>query len=198
MWIQQQVNAATTGWPRLIASLIFIGHFPQQWPISNGSFLENDLQLRASYESWPPCSVVCTCYVVCRVVCHVVCIRMCDMTHSKLSHLYVCDMTLSMLSDLEVWHDSFKVVAFTCVTWLNHLSTDLSARLSHSHLWHDSFTCVTWLVHMCDMARSRMTWATHVWRDVDVTYSHVCMCDMTHSRVWHVSFTWLTGVLDHL
>ena len=45
----------TTGWRRLIGSLIFIGHFLQNWLIFSGSFVENDLQLIGSYESSPPC-----------------------------------------------------------------------------------------------------------------------------------------------
>jgi len=49
------LSHAYTGWRQITRYFIFIGHFPQRSPVVSGSFAKNDLQLKASYDSTPPC-----------------------------------------------------------------------------------------------------------------------------------------------
>ena len=44
-------------WQRPVGCLISVGHFPTKSPIISGSFAKNDLQLKTSYGSSPPCSM---------------------------------------------------------------------------------------------------------------------------------------------
>jgi len=52
-----------TGWRSVKGYIIFSCHFPQKSPVISGSLAASDLQLKASYESSPPCTHRVTAFV---------------------------------------------------------------------------------------------------------------------------------------
>jgi len=138
--------------------------FSAKWPIFSGSFVENDLQLRGSYESSPPCSFENTKQGPTLVLIwwFVKLTRQVDLW--VMAHIWMSHGTHMN----ESWHTYEWVMAHI---WMSHGTHTYESRCIVTHSY------VTWLIHMCAM--------THLYVCHD---SFICVCPMSQSHVCHDSF----------
>ena len=139
----RHVSHQRTGWQRLMGSLIFIGHFPQKWSISSGSFVENNLQLRGSYESWITCvyiewpvsiSILNDLYIDTR---HSICTRRTYRTTS----VYVYRMTCVYLYGITCVYLYLERLVSNCM-YVSAVDADVIIQMCNVT------KCVTWRIHM--------------------------------------------------
>ena len=169
-----QHTISDTGWRRPICCLIFIGHFPPKSPMIRCSFAANDLQLKASYGSLPPCTPMCLC-VLLRTTAH------CNTLQHTATHYIRCSDMRSSLECVAVRCSMLQYVT-VCCSMLQYVAVCRCAPCRYIYVRGFVFVSVCDVVPLfvcmpvCDVVPVFLCMPVCVWECVYSVRACACVC----------------------